>query len=148
MTQDDGLTRRGVLVGVGVASAAVLTGCARYGPGPAAGGGSGAGGSDPGSDPRLGGGSVAVSAVPVGGGVILGQRGVVVTQPQAGQFKAFSAICTHQGCLVAEVRDGTINCPCHGSRFSAVDGSVVHGPAARPLPPVGITVSGSSITLA
>jgi Rieske Fe-S protein len=78
--------------------------------------------------------------------VVLGERGVVVTQPSAGQFKAFSAICTHQGCTVAEVRAGTINCPCHGSRFSAVDGSVVNGPAARPLRPVAVTVAGTDIT--
>jgi Rieske Fe-S protein len=73
---------------------------------------------------------------------------VVVTQPVAGTFAAFSAICTHQGCTVVEVRDGTINCPCHGSQFKVADGSVARGPAGRGLRAVDITVDGSTITLA
>jgi Rieske Fe-S protein len=86
--------------------------------------------------------------VPVGGGVVLDGRGLVLTQPQAGTFKAFSAICTHQGCTVAAVSGGTINCPCHGSQFSIVDGSVASGPARRPLPEKAIAVSGTDINLA
>nr|BFD85660.1 hypothetical protein StreXyl84_50610 [Streptomyces sp. Xyl84] len=86
--------------------------------------------------------------VPVGGGKIIKEHGVVVTQPVKGQFKAFSAICTHQGCTVASVENGTIACPCHGSMFHAADGSVAHGPAARPLAPKEIKVEGNSIRLA
>ena len=82
-----------------------------------------------------------------GGGVVLADQAVVVTQPQAGQFKAFSAICTHQGCLVSEVADNQILCPCHGSLFSAQDGSVLQGPATAPLPTAGITVDGGSVVL-
>ncbi len=73
---------------------------------------------------------------------------MVVTQPSAGEFKAFSATCTHQGCAVKSVSDGVINCPCHNSNFSIADGSVQSGPATKPLPSVAITVSGDSITLA
>lgn len=73
---------------------------------------------------------------------------VVITQPAAGQFKAFSAVCTHQQCLVDQVSAGTIDCPCHGSRFSVKDGSVVAGPAPSPLPPKAITVTDGLITLA
>jgi Rieske Fe-S protein len=73
---------------------------------------------------------------------------VVVTQPTAGEFKAFSAICTHQGCTVNKVEDGTIDCPCHGSKYRVADGSVVAGPAPRPLPAERIIVSGETITLA
>ncbi|MDT9693137.1 Rieske (2Fe-2S) protein [Streptomyces sp. P9(2023)] len=86
--------------------------------------------------------------VPVGGGTIFKEEKVVVTQPTAGEFKAFSAICTHQGCTVGKVEDGTIDCPCHGSKFRIADGSVAAGPALRPLPAEQITVSGDSITLA
>jgi Rieske Fe-S protein len=72
----------------------------------------------------------------------------VVTQPKKGEFKAFSAICTHQGCTVNKVADGTIDCPCHGSKYRITDASVVHGPAPRPLPAKKITVKGKSIFLA
>lgn len=80
--------------------------------------------------------------VPVGSGVVVGE--VVVTQPVAGQYHGFSAVCTHNRCLINEVADGTINCPCHGSRFS-LDGAVVNGPAERPLDPVAVRVQGDSI---
>ncbi|MET7754903.1 Rieske 2Fe-2S domain-containing protein [Streptomyces sp. NPDC005389] len=85
--------------------------------------------------------------IPVGGGTVFKAEKVVVTQPTAGEFKAFSAVCTHQGCLVNKVADGTIDCPCHGSKFRVTDAAVVAGPAPRPLPAEQITVSGDSITL-
>ncbi|WP_055602534.1 Rieske (2Fe-2S) protein [Streptomyces aureus] len=85
--------------------------------------------------------------IPVGGGTVFKAEKVVVTQPTAGEFKAFSAVCTHQGCLVNKVADGTIDCPCHGSKFRITDAAVVAGPAPRPLPAERITVSGDSITL-
>ncbi|MFE5515073.1 Rieske (2Fe-2S) protein [Streptomyces sp. NPDC056529] len=88
------------------------------------------------------------SEIPVGGGAVFAEEKVVVTQPTAGEFKAFSAVCTHQGCLVNKVADGTIDCPCHGSKFRVADGSVVTGPATRPLPAERINVSDGTITLA
>ncbi|WP_436777828.1 Rieske (2Fe-2S) protein [Yinghuangia sp. YIM S09857] len=87
------------------------------------------------------------SEIPVGGGKIFDKEKVVVTQPTAGTFKAFSSACTHQGCTVANVSNGTINCTCHGSKFSATDGSVESGPATKPLPAKQITTSGDEITL-
>ncbi|MEU3608243.1 Rieske (2Fe-2S) protein [Streptomyces sp. NPDC035033] len=88
------------------------------------------------------------SEIPVGGGTVFADRKVVVTQPVEGEFRAFSAICTHQGCTVNKVADGTIDCPCHGSKFAIADGAVKAGPAPRPLPAEEITVSGETITLA
>ncbi len=85
--------------------------------------------------------------VPVGGGPVFTEHRVVVTQPTQGTFHAFSATCTHQGCTVAQVADGTIDCPCHGSRFDVTDGAVVRGPADQPLRRVDITVEDDSITL-
>ena len=82
--------------------------------------------------PRAAPGVAQVSDIPVGGGVIIDEPAVVITQPAEGEVKAFTAICTHQGCLVSEVVDNEIICPCHGSRFSAVDGSVTSGPAPPP----------------
>jgi Rieske Fe-S protein len=86
--------------------------------------------------------------VPVGGGEILDAQKVVVTQPSKGEFKAFSAVCTHQQCLVAQITDGKIVCPCHGSQFSVEDGSVVGGPAPSPLPKVAIDVKGDRVVRA
>ncbi len=87
------------------------------------------------------------SEIPVGGGKIFADAGVVVTQPTAGQFKGFSSVCTHLGCTVADVSGGTINCHCHGSQFKVADGSVAHGPATAPLPAKQVSVSGGEITL-
>lgn len=87
------------------------------------------------------------SEIPKGGGVVFAGQKVVVTQPSAGEFKAFSAICTHQGCTVSEVKDGTIHCPCHGSRFRITDGSVAQGPAVQPLAATKVTVVGGEVTL-
>ena len=86
------------------------------------------------------------SGVPVGGGEIFADAQVVVTQPTKGDFRGFSSICTHQGCPVTSISNGTINCSCHGSQFSIKDGSVQAGPAPRPLPAVKVTVAGGKIT--
>jgi Rieske Fe-S protein len=77
--------------------------------------------------------SVATSKVPVGGGVILADADYVVTQPSKGSYKAFSKICTHQGCPVASVENSSIHCNCHGSEYSIADGSVTNPPATKPL---------------
>ena len=164
------LTRRAVVAGgCGLAAVATLTACAGYGvggpvtasapneaAGPAGGAASGkagasAGGSAAGTAGAAGAGANAVAAVadvPVGGGIVLAAQDLVVTQPVAGTFKGFSATCTHQGCKVAEVKGGTINCPCHGSRFAVADGTPAAGPATKPLPEKAVTVQGSSVVLA
>jgi Rieske Fe-S protein len=85
------------------------------------------------------------SDIPAGGGLIFTDARVVVTQPTNGVFKAFSAVCTHMGCLCNQVAGGTIDCPCHGSKFTIADGAVVAGPAPAPLAPVSITVTDGSI---
>ncbi|MGW6896719.1 Rieske (2Fe-2S) protein [Streptomyces sp. NBC_01727] len=87
------------------------------------------------------------SDIPVGGGKVFEEQEVVVTQPEQGEFKGFSAICTHKGCTVVAVSDGTINCPCHGSRYRITDAAVVAGPAPRPLAAEPITVTGDTIRL-
>ena len=81
--------------------------------------------------------------VPVGGGQVVG--GAVVTQPAAGTFKAFTSVCTHQGCTVGDVSQNTIHCPCHGSEFDASTGAVLKGPARAPLAAKTVTESGSNL---
>ncbi|MFJ9795185.1 Rieske (2Fe-2S) protein [Streptomyces sp. NPDC101145] len=158
------VARRTVVAAAGGAGlAAVLTACggpdgaappAAGGAGQGAGGGYGTGGANgtggaAGSGGAAGGRVLArKSEIPEGGGKVFADQGVVVTQPAAGQFKAFSAMCTHQGCAVKDVADGVINCPCHGSTFDAADGSVKAGPATAPLAPASITVEGDAIKLA
>lgn len=83
---------------------------------------------------------VALSAVPLGGGVIVAEHGVVVTRPADDDVAAFRTLCPHQGCQVRAVVAGTINCFCHGSRFRIADGAPVGGPATRPLTPVPVAV--------
>ncbi|NMO93802.1 Rieske (2Fe-2S) protein [Actinomycetospora sp. TBRC 11914] len=100
----------------------------------------GSGAPPPAAPPAAGPAGIAGATVPVGGGVVLADRGVVVTQPVAGTFAAFGTTCPHQGCSVDTVADGTITCPCHGSRFRVADGGVAQGPATRGLTPRPVRV--------
>ncbi|MFG1708505.1 ubiquinol-cytochrome c reductase iron-sulfur subunit [Nonomuraea sp. M3C6] len=86
-------------------------------------------------------------SIPLGGGKIVKGK-YVITHPKKGVYRCFSAKCTHQGCTVASVSRGTINCPCHGSKFSASTGAVVNGPAKRPLARKKIKISKGTIRLA
>ena len=164
--QDQRATRRGVLLGVGLAGAGgVLAGCSTapvpYGANEA---GVAPGQQPPAPSPSgsaamtgqaagMGGGAAMgtllglVTDIPVGGGKVFMDQKVVVTQPAKGVFKAFSAVCTHVGCVCNKVANGTIDCPCHGSEFKITDGAVVTGPAPAPLPARTITVSDGKITL-
>ncbi|HTR93644.1 MAG TPA: Rieske (2Fe-2S) protein [Trebonia sp.] len=156
-------TRRGVLAGVGlVGLAGAITAC---GGGASSSQAEGAGttqaassGTQAAASSASAGGSSAsasgaagalatTSQIPVGSGMIFTSQQVVVTQPTSGEFKAFSAVCTHMGCIVNQISDGTIDCPCHGSQYSIKTGDVVGGPAPKPLPAKQIKVSGDSIFL-
>ena len=156
------VTRRAVVAGgCGLAAVTALAACAGYGaggpvtgsapsgvPNEAAGT---AGGAASGTADGAAGGAGAIAAVadvPVGGGIVLAAQDLVVTQPVAGTFKGFSATCTHQGCKVNEVAGGTINCPCHDSKFAVANGAPTAGPASRPLPEKAVAVQGSSVVLA
>jgi Rieske Fe-S protein len=148
-------SRRAVLASACAACTAALAGCARYGtsnglagaPAPAATTPSAGGAASSASSAGASTSAVLASTadIPVGGGKVLTAQKIVITQPQAGSFHAFTAICTHQGCIVDAVGAGTIDCPCHGSKYSAVNGSVVNGPATLPLAAVSIKVQGTSI---
>jgi Rieske Fe-S protein len=147
-------TRRGVLAGVGlVGLASAITACgagtssssnpvASTTAAPAS--SAAAGGA---SSPAAANALAATSKIPVGSGMIFPEQQVVVTQPTADEFKAFSAVCTHMGCIVNQISNGTIDCPCHGSQYSITTGDVVTGPAPRPLPAKQIKVSGGSVFL-
>ncbi|MDG9687328.1 Rieske (2Fe-2S) protein [Streptomyces sp. DH18] len=148
-------TRRRTVLAAGAAGAAALaTGCGSDG-------GDGGDGGDTSAAPTASAGATDSASpgasgdvelartedIPVGGGTVFKERKVVVTQPEEGEFRAFSAVCTHANCLVSTVSDGTINCPCHGSKYSITDAAVEAGPAPRPLPAERISVSGGAIRL-
>ncbi|WP_128375591.1 Rieske (2Fe-2S) protein [Streptomyces cavernae] len=137
-----GPTRRTVLV---TGSAVLIASCSEYGDEKD----SGSDSVTPEKTSRAPGGEALTTTaeIPEGGGKIFKDRKVVVTQPEKGEFKAFSAVCTHQGCIVSSVAEGTIDCACHNSKFRIEDGSVAKGPATRPLPEEQITVAGGSIRL-
>jgi Rieske Fe-S protein len=150
--RDGEATRRAALTGAGLTGVALLAGCSSASSSTASGmsssttaGGaaSGAAAAGSGSGTALG----SASEIAVGGGKVFTAAQVVVTQPSAGEYKGFSAVCTHQGCIVDQVANGTIDCPCHGSQFSIKDGSVVAGPAPSPLPAAAVTVSGGQVKL-
>lgn len=69
---------------------------------------------------------------------------IIIARPTSSTVAAFSAICTHQGCVVAPAGQ-QLDCPCHGSVFNATTGAVVNGPASRPLPAVSVKLSGENI---
>jgi len=133
--------------GGGATSAPGTTGTSSSAPSSSAPSSSAPSSSAPSSSAPAGGGTVLgpVSDVPVGGGKVFTDAKVVVTQPAAGQFKGFSAICTHQGNEVGSVEGGQIVCPFHNSHFSITDGSPVSGPAPSPLPAVNVAVEGGNI---
>ncbi|MER5882026.1 MULTISPECIES: Rieske (2Fe-2S) protein [unclassified Streptomyces] len=145
-----GPARRTVVAAVGAAGLAVaLTACGAddkasdsVGSGDGGSGGKSSGGGAGGTE------LAKTTDIPEGGGKVFADQGVVVTQPAAGTFKAFSSKCTHQGCAVKGIANGVITCPCHGSQFSATDGSVKKGPATSALAAASITVEGESIKLA
>jgi len=163
--QDQRATRRGVLLGVGIAGiGGVLAGCSTAAvpydadeagavPGqqaPAASTTSAMAGQPAaqGSGAAMGTLLGQVTEIPVGGGKVFPSQKVVVTQPAKGEFKAFSAVCTHVGCVCNVVANGTINCPCHGSEFKITNGAVVTGPAPTSLPARTIAISDNKIYLA
>ncbi len=70
---------------------------------------------------------------------------ILVTQPRAGEYRAFSATCTHSGCIVSGVEEGQIACGCHGARFNVETGAVEAGPARTALGKITVEVRGSDL---
>ena len=135
MTHTD-LSRRAVLGALGGGAVVTVAACG------------GEEETEPSAGPTSGTELASVADVPVGSGVIVKDLKVVVTQPTEGTFLAFSAVCTHQGCLVSSGSEGVIPCNCHSSQFSLEDGAPQAGPASAPLEAVEIVVDGDDIALA
>jgi Rieske Fe-S protein len=144
-------SRRAVLLGAGALGAVgVLAACGTSTDTTNNGGGATTGndGAAATNDASGAGGAIKAADIPVGGGKIFADQKIVVTQPTAGKFMAFSAVCSHAGCLVTSVENGTIVCPCHGSEFKIADGSVARGPATTGLAGKTVTPSGADLTVA
>jgi Rieske Fe-S protein len=139
------ISRRTVIMSAGLAAAALagLSSCTNYSTTPASEPSAAASGGTSGPAGPL---TVKETDIPLGSGKIFPDAQTVITQPKKGKFKAFSAVCTHQGCLVDTVTT-TINCPCHGSKYSITDGSVVNPPAPQPLPAKTIKIDGDTLTV-
>jgi nitrite reductase/ring-hydroxylating ferredoxin subunit len=144
----DGQSRRAVIVGGGVAVVAGVAGFAWYraaGPKPRTATG---GTTVPAPNPAQSGTATTLaplSDVPENGGIVLQDEQIVLTRGAGNTVHGFTAVCTHQGCLVSQVRNGQITCPCHGSAFDATTGAVTHGPAEQPLGPVAVSVVNGSV---
>jgi cytochrome b6-f complex iron-sulfur subunit len=135
-------TRRSVLIGAGVVGAAALAGCGSKSS-TAAATTSAAGAAAPAASALA-----QLSDIPVGTAIAAKNNGkpIIIAQPTAGEVKAFSAICTHMGCTVAPSSSGQeLDCPCHGSKYSASTGAVIGGPAPKPLPAVAVKVVNGSV---
>ena len=147
------LDRRTVIRGAGVVGAAALGATALTGCGNDSGTTTSTAGSSSSAPTTTeaggssGGAGIAKADIPVGGGTIIAATKTVVTQPKAGEFKAFTSICTHMGCPVAQVANGTIDCNCHGSQYDIATGAVTRGPATRPLAPKKVTVKGDQVVV-
>ncbi len=140
---DQSLSRRAVVLHAGLAAAALtgLSACSADRPPVQS-------GTDPGGGAAI---TAKTADIPVGGGKVFVDRAAnqhaVITQPTAGEFKAFSSICPHAQCDVSEVTT-TINCAgCHQSAFSIADGSVVKPPATTGLSARTVTVEGDTLTV-
>jgi len=114
-------------------------------------GSSASGSSSAGSSSSSAGGAPAaltqLSDVPVGSALAVETadgKGVIVAQPTAGTAVAFVNKCTHSGCAVA-VKGKELDCPCHGSRFDALTGKVLEGPATEPLDTFAVTVTDGAV---
>ena len=147
--QPAGSTRRAVILGAGAAGAAgLLAAC----------------GADEPTTPNPPGNATAprpaptaaeplkVADIPVGGGKYFQDRHMLVTQPTAGDIKAFGATCPHMGCTVSEIGGGLMTCECHLSQFRITDGSVAKGPntgqpLTRGLAPLRVTITGDTFTV-
>ncbi|MEE1930545.1 Rieske (2Fe-2S) protein [Streptomyces sp. TRM 70351] len=128
--------RRALTLGAAAGAVGLGAGCA--GPGASR-------GAEPGAVPSAPVALGSAADVPVGGAKVFPEQRLLVSQTEPGAFRAFSAVCTHQGCAISTVRETAALCPCHGSGFDATTGEVLYGPAREPLPEVPVRVSGDGL---
>ncbi len=150
--------RVGAALGVSAASVSILAACGGSssgsgsgGGGNKSGGGTSAAKSSDGKKQASGGGAIAKESEVASGSAVKfkdsGQPAVLV-HLDSGDFVAYSAVCTHQGCTVA-YKDGKLACPCHGSVYDPANGAkVVAGPAPSPLPNIPVKVKGGEVVKA
>jgi len=134
-----GLTRREFIVGTAACAGALCAGCVTLNPAPTF---------DAAADGTL---LLPEALSRPGGEIKVRLRGldepVLVWRTAEGGYGAASAVCTHRGCeVVLNGAEWTLDCPCHGSRFKP-DGSVLRGPAKRPLRRFAVEVEGTRLRI-
>ena len=140
-----------------VTVASLIEGCGSKGNPAGPGGGSGGGGNVPALATIAGtaaGNTVTVSNVSgtplasAGGAALVqaGNNSILVTRTGDSSFNAFTAICTHEGCVITGFSAGTFVCPCHGSQYDTA-GRVTQGPAARSLRQFATEFTNNVITI-
>jgi cytochrome b6-f complex iron-sulfur subunit len=91
-------------------------------------------------------GAVEDFAIGTGKVVPVDNKPVIIVNTSVGGVKAFSAICTHLGCVVDwDKKRGVIHSPCHDGLFNPVTGAVVGGPPPRPLPPYELAIKDGKV---
>jgi Rieske Fe-S protein len=141
-------TRRTVLAGAaGISATVALAACGDDDSGTDSGSDSGSNNGGAGDTAAASGALGSLADIPVGGAKFFEAQKLVVTQPTAGQVKAFSTVCTHQGCTINKIEGDLLRCPCHMSGYRIADGSVESGPAPKPLTSVNVKVENGQVVL-
>ncbi|MCK1796462.1 Rieske (2Fe-2S) protein [Streptomyces sp. XM4193] len=86
-------------------------------------------------------------SVPVGGARLYRDDRLLISQPEQGKYRAFSAVCTHGGCVLSSVEKLEADCACHGSRFDAGTGKVLRSPATTDLPEYPVRLKDGSLVV-
>jgi len=77
-----------------------------------------------------------------------GSKPAIIYRDKAGEFMAYSAVCTHLGCTVQyKPSDDHIICACHGGVYDPATGTNIAGPPPKPLPKLNVSTESGEIVV-